>query len=142
MFVGEPITVFKRSEELKWLLKGEDEVICNGILRFKEPRLTLKGENEVICGGTVRFKADVNNADSFHWQFSWEKVKKNGIDFIDLSKGNHSGSTDKMLVIQSICKEDEGEYRAVLSREINGNQYKVYSNIIYLRVLGGMLMMK
>lgn len=145
LFVGETIFL-KRAhcKELELFLKGEDGVVCNGFVGFKEPRLTLKGENEVICGGTVRFNADVNHADSLHcnWQLSWVKVKKNGIDFIDLSKGKHSGSTDKMLVIQSVCKEDEGEYRIDLSRTINGNQYKVLSDVIYLRVLGGMIMMK
>lgn len=131
-------------KELELFLKGEDGVVCNGFVGFKEPRLTLKGENEVICGGTVRFNADVNHADSLHcnWQLSWVKVKKNGIDFIDLSKGKHSGSTDKMLVIQSVCKEDEGEYRIDLSRTINGNQYKVLSDVIYLRVLGELPVLK
>lgn len=48
---------------MELFLKGEDGVVCNGFVGFKELRLILKGENEVICGGIVWFNVDVNYVD-------------------------------------------------------------------------------
>lgn len=51
---------------------------------------------------------------------------------------NYSGSTKRKLVINSVCKEDEGEYQALLSFESKGPDYKS-RNTIRLHVIGGML---
>lgn len=50
--------------------------------------------------------------------------------------GRYSGSAKKTLVINSVCKEDEGEYQAVLSLESNGPEYKSRNNI-RLHAIGG-----
>lgn len=50
----------------------------------------------------------------------------------------YNGSTKKTLVINSVCKEDEGEYQAVLPFESNGPDYKS-RNTIRLHVTGGEL---
>lgn len=70
---------------------------------------------------------------SIKWQ------KRNGKDFEDINTRDekYSGSTNKILVIQSVCKEDEGDYRAVLSLESNENDYEQSRNTIRLTVLGG-----
>lgn len=51
------------------------------------------------------------------------------------------GSSKKKLVINSVCKEDEGEYQAVLSPELNGPEYKS-KNTIRLHAVGGKLINK
>lgn len=53
----------------------------------------------------------------------------------------YSGSTKLKLVIHSVCKEDEGEYQAVISLESNGPEYKS-RNTIRLNVIGGKWLMK
>lgn len=53
----------------------------------------------------------------------------------------YSGSTKKTLVINSVCKENEGEYQATLSFESNGPEYKS-RNTIRLYVIGGKLVNK
>lgn len=63
--------------------------------------------------------------------------KKNVINQIDINEEKYRGSTRTKLVIISVCKDDEGEYQAVLARESNGNKRKVESNSVYLSVEGG-----
>lgn len=53
----------------------------------------------------------------------------------------HSGSTKRALVINSVCKTDEGEYQAILLLEENGPIYKS-RNTIRLHVIGGKLVNK
>lgn len=92
-----------------------------------------------MCGRTARFEAKVKKANLSSWQITWEiekhteTVKK----CIDTSTEKYSESTKEILKIKSVCKEDEGKYRAVLSGESNGNEHNVSSNKICLHVLEG-----
>lgn len=100
-----------------------------------EPDIFIQGENEIIYGGTTQFKADVKKVESSYWTIKWQKRIGDVIKCIDTSAKKYSGSTKRTLVIKSVCKEDEGEYQAVLSLESNGPDYKS-RNIIHLHVIG------
>lgn len=101
-----------------------------------EPDISIKGENEKNCGETALFEADVEKVKSSSWTITWHKRRGDVIKCIDTSTEKYSGSTKRSLVIKSVCKEDEGEYQAVLSLELNGPDYKS-RNTIRLFVLGG-----
>lgn len=103
-----------------------------------EPAIFIQGENETICGDTVHFEANVKRVKSSCLSITWQKRRGDVIKCIDTSMERYSGSTKKKLVIQSVCKEDEGEYQAVLSLESNGPEYKS-RNTIRLHVIGGKL---
>lgn len=74
-----------------------------------------------------------------HWSISWQRVRGSVTNQIDISKEKYRDSTRTQLVIHSVCKDDEGEYQAVLARESNGNKRKIESNAIFLHVVGGIL---
>lgn len=97
----------------------------------------IEGDDEVTFGNIARFEAVVKNVDSNQSTIKWQKRRGNFIEIIDKSRGKYSGSTNKKLVIQNVCKEDEGEYYAYLQRDINGNDYTRSRNSIQLNVLGG-----
>lgn len=101
-----------------------------------EPDISIKGENEINCGETALFEADVAKVKSSSWTITWHKRRGDVIKCIDTSTEKYSGSTKRRLVIKSVCKEDEGEYQAVLSLESNGPDYKS-RNTIRLFVSGG-----
>lgn len=88
-------------------------------------------------GNVAHFEAVVKNVDSNQWSMTWRKCKGNFIEIIDKSREKYSGSTNKKLVIQNVCKGDEGEYYAILKRDINGNDYTRSGNTIQLNVLEG-----
>lgn len=106
-----------------------------------EPDIFIQGENEIICGDTARFKADVKNVESSCWSITWQKRRGDVIQCIDTNLEKYSGSTKRKLVIQSVCKEDKGEYQAALLLESNGPEYKS-RNSIRLHVIGGKLVNK
>lgn len=103
-----------------------------------EPTVSIRGENEIIWGDKAHFEADVKKADSSCWSITWHRRRGDVIKCIDTSMENYSGSTKRKLVINSVCKEDEGEYQALLSFESKGPDYKS-RNTIRLHVIGGML---
>lgn len=90
----------------------------------------IKGEDKVICGGIGRLEASLNQLEPL---ITWQKRKCHGKVFEDINTGTekYSGSTKRILVIQSVCKEDEGEYRAVLAPTHENSR-----NTINLHVLG------
>lgn len=90
-----------------------------------------------MCGGTVRFEADAKNLGFSCWQFTWQKRTGNSLECIDTNQEKYKGSSNIILLIQNVSKEDKGEYQAVLSLEWNGIEYKISSNSVYLHVLGG-----
>lgn len=90
-----------------------------------------------MCGCTARFEANTKNVDFSCWQFTWQNRTGNSIKCIDTNQEKYKGSTNIILLIQNVSKEDEGEYQAVLSREVNGTEYKISSNSVYLHALGG-----
>lgn len=103
-----------------------------------EPDISIihVGGNEKKCGETALFEADVEYVKSSSWTITWQKRKRNVIERIETSTEKYRGSTKRRLVIKSVCKEDEGEYQAVLSFESNGPDYKS-KNTIRLYVLEG-----
>lgn len=72
----------------------------------------------------------------------WKKLIKNESTPIDTSNKKFWGNTIKELFIESVCKEDEGEYQAVLSFEKDRIGTTIKSNVIFLRVVGGMIVLK
>lgn len=88
-------------------------------------------------GNIARFEAVIKNVGSNQWSLTWQKRRGNFIEIIDKSREKYSGSTNKKLVIQNVCKGDEGEYYAFLKQDINGNDYTKSRNTIQLNVLEG-----
>lgn len=101
-----------------------------------QPDISISGENEKNYGDTALFEANVEKVKSPSWSITWQKHRGNVIERIDTSTEKYRGSTKRRLVIKSVCKEDEGEYQAVLSFESNGPDYKS-KNTIRLYVFGG-----
>lgn len=94
------------------------------------------GDDEVICGETACFEADIENVDSSQ-SIRWRKRNGRLIEWIDKSTRKYSGSNNRKLVIQDVCKEDEGEYCAIISGDINGNEYEnIRRNTICLHIVG------
>lgn len=100
-----------------------------------EPTVSIRGENEIMWGDTAHFEADVKKADSSCWSITWHRRRGDDIKCIDTSVEKYSGSTKRKLVINDVCKEDEGEYQAFLSFESKGPDYKS-RNTIRLHVIG------
>lgn len=78
----------------------------------------------------------MKKADSSCWSLTWHRRRGDDIKCIDTSVEKYRGSTKRTLVINSVCKEDEGEYQALLSFESKGPDYKS-RNTIRLHVIGG-----
>lgn len=72
-----------------------------------------------------------------HWLITWHKVRGSGLDEIDTTSEKYRGSDNRHLVIQSVCKEDEGEYRAILSLHMERKDISIYSNTVAVHALGG-----
>lgn len=53
---------------------------------------------------------------------------------IDIEDEKYRGSDDTQLIIHNVCKEDEGRYQAVISRN---QDVKIFSNELYLHPTGG-----
>lgn len=103
-----------------------------------EPVIFIKGENEIVCGGTARFEAEVKNVGSLCWSITWHRRRGDDIKCIDSSVEKYRGSTKRKLVINCVCKDDKGEYQALLSFESKGPDYKS-RNTIRLHVIGGIV---
>lgn len=93
--------------------------------------------DRLMCGGTARFEANAKNVDFSFWQFTWQKRTGNSKECFDTNQEKYKGSSNNILLIQNVSKEDEGEYQAVISREANGVMYRISSNTVYLHTLGG-----
>lgn len=78
----------------------------------------------------------MKKADSSCWSLTWHRRRGDDIKCIDPSVEKYRGSTKRKLVINSVCKEDEGEYQTLLSFESKGPDYKS-RNTIRLHVIGG-----
>lgn len=101
----------------------------------EEPHIVIKGEDEVVCGCTANFKAEVKKIDLSRWLIKWQKLNGLITEIINTSKEKYTGSTDTQLVIQSVCREDEGKYQAVILQESKGIENRLSSNIICLHVV-------
>lgn len=101
----------------------------------ENPEILITGAEEVTCGETARFEADVKQAEPSGWSVTWQKVHgRKMTEEIDTGSEKYKGSSNRRLVINTVGKEDEGEYQAVLSRELNR---RIFSNLIYLHPVGG-----
>lgn len=105
------------------------------------PDIWIKGTEEAVCGSTAHFEATVKEKKVSYLSVSWEKLSKNESTQIDKSNKRFWGKTNKELFIESVCKEDEGEYQAVLSIEEGRIRKTIQSNVIFLHVVGGMILL-
>lgn len=101
------------------------------------PDILIKGSDEVTCGGTAHFELEVAQEDLLYWSVTWQKVKGGVTERIDTNNMRYCDSSDSRLVIHPVCKEDKGNYQAVLSRISNGKTIKIISNEIFLQTFGG-----
>lgn len=106
-----------------------------------QPEISIKGDREieVLCGDKASFEVELQQADLTHWTITWRKVIGTRIEQINTSTSRYSDSTDRQLVIHSVCKEDKGNYQAVLSEKVSNGKsvLQVVSNVIFLHTLGG-----
>ncbi|XP_062566132.1 uncharacterized protein LOC134228497 [Saccostrea cucullata] len=120
------------------------KIILEGILHIlKEngnncgPSITIHGNDEVFFGEKTCFQAILDRCSpSNNWPITWEKIQGNITEQLDTNRQKYRGSSSRCLVIADVSKEDEGEYRAVISRENNGTHIKVPSNCKRLTVIG------
>lgn len=116
------------------------KLCVKSILRSDQPEISIKGDREieVLCGDTACFEVELQQADLTHWTITWHKVIGTRIEQINTSTSRYSDSTDKKLVIHSVCQEDKGNYQAVLSERVSNGKsvLQVVSNVIFLHTLG------
>lgn len=99
---------------------------------IEEPMISIEGPEKVLYGTTAKCNAFMNPKNLKGWSLKWQKLVGLTHVPINLSEDKYTGTTDEMLSIQSVCKEDEGGYQAILSKA----QFLVLSNIIFLRATG------
>lgn len=115
--------------------------LFNFFKRFTDgPDIWIEGTEKVVCGSTAHFQANVKERKVSYLSVNWKKIIKNGSTPIDTSNKKFWGKTNKELFIESVCKEDEGEYQAVLSFE-EDRKRTIESNVILLHVVGGMILL-
>lgn len=90
----------------------------------------------MICGETAHFHAEVKQTENSNWSVTWHKKTGDITTNINTRDEKYKGSTNRRLLIHSVCKDDEAEYEAVIS---NGNNNYIRSNVIYLHALGGII---
>lgn len=103
---------------------------------IEEPNISIQGQDKVLCGDAAIFNTVVSPEHANGWSVTWQKLEGLTCIHINTRTEKYTGSTDQKLVIHSVCTEDEGEYRAILSRFTN----IVLSNSIFLQVIGGILL--
>lgn len=144
--IGCKTNYIDRLKKIKTREFGYDDLekykLCvKSILRSDQPEISIKGDREieVLCGDTACFEVELQQADLTHWTVTWHKVIRTRIEQINTSTSRYSDSTDRQLVIHSVCKEDKGNYQAVLSEKVSNGKsvLQVVSNVIFLHTLGG-----
>lgn len=104
--------------------------------------ISIEGPRNVLCGNTAEFIAVTNPENLEGWSVVWHKLLKCTLTCtqtcINSNTEKYYGSTEKNLVIQSVCKEDEGGYQALLSQVSKTTDKRfVSSNVIFLQAIGG-----
>lgn len=113
----------------------------NYFQRFTDgPDIWIEGPVRVVCGSTAHFQATVKEKKVSCLSVTWQKISKDDIKQIDTSNKTFWGKTNKELSIESVCKEDEGKYQAVLSIEEDRIKTSIQSNVIFMHVVGGMIL--
>lgn len=77
----------------------------------------LKDPEKVVCGSTAHFEAVVQGKQVSNWSVTWQKLYRDESRHIEKGNKKFWGITNEELFIESVCKEDEGKYQAVLSIE-------------------------
>lgn len=104
------------------------------------PMISIKGPRSVLCGESAKFNAVIEPGNLKGWSITWHKIVQwTHRRKLNISTEKYSGSTDNDLVIQSVCKNDEGRYQAVLSSESKAEGISILSNVIDLHATGGIL---
>lgn len=104
----------------------------------EELMISIRGPDNVLCGNTAKFIAVTKPENLEGWSVEWQKLLKCTQTRINSNTEKYHGSTEKNLVIQSVCKEDEGGYQAILSKVSKGNTTLcISSNVIFLQAIGG-----
>lgn len=93
----------------------------------------ISGDTQVLCGEKTCFKAEITLGQDVYLPVNWEKLDKSFRKELDISSDKYKGSNSRELFIHCVCKEDEGRYQAVISRN---QDVKIYSNEIYLCAQG------
>lgn len=105
----------------------------------EEPMISIEGPNNVLCGHTAKYIVVTTPENLKGWSLTWHKLLKCTQMRINSNAEKYYGSTEKNIVIQSVCKEDEGGYQAILSKDSKPNT-SVSSNVIFLQAIGGILL--
>ncbi|XP_062578446.1 uncharacterized protein LOC134240371, partial [Saccostrea cucullata] len=120
-------------EKYKLLLEGM-------MILWKQSQITGKYyiiHVKILCEEKACFEAETENfLDTDNWPIKWIKVRGDTTKTIDISKEKYNGSTSRRLVISKVLKKDQGEYQAVISREIDRRHVKIESNTLFLEVIG------
>lgn len=80
---------------------------------------------------------ELKQSELKNWSLTWRRIRGKTTEQIDTSREKYICSTNEQLTINSVCKDDEGNYQAVLSRSVNGKTHDILSNITHLEALGG-----
>lgn len=80
------------------------------------------------------FLAEIKLEKEVDLPVSWDRVEGLVRTQIDVEDEKYRGSDDRLLIIHNVCKEDEGRYQAVISRN---QDVKIFSNKVYLHPTGG-----
>lgn len=143
--IGCKTNYMDRLKKIKTREFGYDDLekykLCvKSILRSDQPEISIKGDREieVLCGDTACFEVELQQADLTHWTITWQKKIATRIEQINTSTSRYIDSTDRKLVIHSVCKEDKGNYQAVLSEKVSNGKsvLQVVSNVIFLHTPG------
>ncbi|XP_056000008.1 uncharacterized protein LOC130048042 [Ostrea edulis] len=117
--------------------KSQLRLALEHIKLTEAPKLTLEGDERKSYGESSCFVARYGNVDmSNNWPITWQIIRGNTTEQLDIGTERYRGSSSQMLVIARVSKEDQGEYRATVSREVNGTHVQIPSNSIYFTVTG------
>ncbi|XP_056017516.1 muscle M-line assembly protein unc-89-like [Ostrea edulis] len=117
--------------------KSEMRLMFECIKLTAIPKLTVQGDEQKVWGEKACFMARYEDGDtSNNWPITWQKITGNTIKQLDISTERYRGSSSQQLVIPRVSKDDQGEYRATVSREEKGTHIHIPSNTIYLTVTG------
>lgn len=101
----------------KVLTKEKEDCIQKfGLLKDiddKDDKRELEIMTCVMYGDTARFKIAKAQREPDAFSCIWQRLIGDKPILIDINEKKYAGSTHTQLVIDSVCKEDEGEYQAV-----------------------------
>lgn len=103
----------------------------------------VEGEEGAIHGNTTHCNAVVKQAEPSKRSNDWQKNRTDAAELMDISSTKYNGSPNRQLVIDSVCKKDEGKYLVFLSELSNRNIcwlfLKIFSDCMRLQTHGGTL---